>query len=420
MSWYETALAAAMPAAQLLLLVLSLPVIAFGLLKLLVLPLAFWFQVQVARRRRSGARTLLNEWPTVSIIVPAYNEASVIENCVRSIQLTTYDRYDVVLVDDGSSDDTLELMKALAVSDCRITVLSQENAGRGAALNLGLRHSTGEVLVFADADCIFSRHTVKRMLQGFADRRTGAVCGDDRPVTLDRVQARTLALISHVGTGLVRRAQTVMGFLPIVSGTIGAFRRSVLNAVGPFREDTVGEDLELTWRVHRAGYGVVFAPKALVYVESPSTIRALWRRRVRWARGLLQTLRTHKDMIGSIRRGRFGAYLLFNALTMVVLPILQLTLLLDLVLLAAGGRSPLGAGAWVLVGWLGLVVAAILALFGLSLNRAWPDLRHAWTLPLVPLYSVFTSLTMAAALVQESRSNGAHRNRALCPEPALS
>ncbi|MEV8039851.1 MULTISPECIES: glycosyltransferase family 2 protein [unclassified Arthrobacter] len=411
MPWYENLLAGLMPGAQLLLVVLGIPVLVFGLLKLLVLPLALWFQVQVTRRRRTGQGTLLNEWPTVSIIVPAYNEATVIENCVRSIQLTTYDRYEVVLVDDGSTDNTLELMHELAAGDPRITVLTQENAGKGAALNRGLNYSTGEVLMFVDADGIFSRSTVKRMLQGFTDRRVGAVCGDDRPVNLNRVQTRMLAFISHVGTGLVRRALTVIGCLPIVSGNIGAFPRSVLADVGPFREDTVGEDLELTWRVHRAGYNVVFAPKALVYAESPSTVHALWRQRVRWARGLLQTMRVHKDMIGNLRRGRFGAYLLFNTVTMVALPVLQLFLLLDLLLLVAGGRSPLGADAWAVLGWLGLVVTAVLTLFGLSLNRAWPDLRHAWTLPLVPFYSVFTGLTMAAALLQETRGKQAHWNK---------
>lgn len=411
MSWYETALEAALPGAQLLLLALGLPILAFGMVKLLVLPLSLWFEAGALRRRRSGAHTLLDEWPTVSIIVPAYNEATVIENCVRSIQLTAYDRYEVVLVDDGSTDNTVELMEELAAADPRITVLTQRNAGKGAALNRGLRHSTGEVLMFVDADGIFSRNTVKRMLQGFTDHRTGAVCGDDRPVNLDRVQTRMLAFISHVGTGMVRRALTVIGCLPIVSGNIGAFPRSVLEDIGPFREDTVGEDLELTWRVHRAGYRVVFAPRALVYAESPSTIGALWRQRVRWARGLLQTMGVHRRMIGNLRHGPFGAYLLFNAVTMVVLPLLQILLLGDLLLLVAAGRSPLGADAWGVLGWLGLLVTAVLTLFGLALNGAWRDLRHAWTLPLVPFYSLFTGFTMLAALVQELGGKEARWNK---------
>ncbi len=411
MSWFESSFAAALPGAQLLLLVLGLPILVFGLVKLLVLPLSVWFEIRAARRRRREAPTLHDEWPSVSIIVPAYNEATVIENCVRSIQLTRYDRYEVILVDDGSTDNTAELMAGLAAGDHRIKVLTQANAGKGAALNLGIRNATGEVLMFVDADGIFSRYTVEKMLQGFEDGRTGAVCGDDRPVNLNRAQTRMLAFISHIGTGMVRRALTMIGCLPIVSGNIGAFPRKVVEEIGPFREDTVGEDLELTWRVHKAGYRVVFAPRALVYAESPSTIGALWRQRVRWARGLLQTMAVHKGMIGNLRHGRFGAYLLFNAITMVVLPVVQILVLLDLAFLLALGYSPLGGDAWAVLGWLGIIVTLVLTVCALGMNRAWKDLRHVWVLPLIPLYSVFTSLTMVAALGQELRRKEARWNK---------
>ena len=110
MSWFESASASAIPGAEFLLLLLGLPILVFGLVKLLVLPLSVWFELRAARRRRRETPTLLDEWPSVSIIVPAFNEATVIENCVRSIQLTRYDRYEVVLVDDGSTDNTAELM----------------------------------------------------------------------------------------------------------------------------------------------------------------------------------------------------------------------------------------------------------------------------------------------------------------------
>lgn len=411
MSWIESAPASALPGAEFVLLVIGLPILVFGLVKLLVLPLSVWFELRAGRRRRRGTPTLHDEWPSVSIIVPAFNEATVIGNCVRSIQLTRYDRYEVILVDDGSTDDTVELMQALAASDPRITVLTQANAGKGAALNLGIRRATGDVLMFVDADGILSRSTVKRMLQGFADERTGAVCGDDRPVNPNRVQTRMLAFISHVGTGMVRRAQSMTGCLPSVSGNIGAFPRWVLAEIGPFREDTVGEDLELTWRVHQAGYRVVFAPRALVYAESPPTIPALWRQRVRRARGLLQTLGVHKDMIGNLRRGPFGAYLLFNTVTMVVLPVLQILVLPDLAFLLVLGRSPLGADAWAILGWVGLLITLLLTVSALAMNRAWADLRHIWALPLIPFYSLFTSLAMVAAIVQEIRGKEARWNR---------
>jgi cellulose synthase/poly-beta-1,6-N-acetylglucosamine synthase-like glycosyltransferase len=92
----------------------------------------------------------------------------------------------------------------------------------------------------------------------------------------------------------VRRALALINCLPIVSGNIGAFRRSVIDKTGPFLEGFIGEDLELTWRVHKAGFQVNFAPLAVVLAEVPSTVKDLWKQRVRWARGLLQTIRIHK------------------------------------------------------------------------------------------------------------------------------
>ena len=168
-------------------------------------------------------------------------------------------------MDDGSTDNTAELMAGLAAGDPRIRVLTQANAGKGAALNLGIRNATGEVLMFVDADGIFSRYTVEKMLQGFEDGRTGAVCGDDRPVNLNRAQTRMLAFISHIGTGMVRRALTVIGCLPIVSGNIGAFPRKVVEEIGPVPRrhggrgpgtDLAGAQGGLPRCLHAAGAGL--------------------------------------------------------------------------------------------------------------------------------------------------------------------
>lgn len=221
-------------------------------------------------RRRRGLPTLLDMWPTVSIIVPAFNEAARIESCVRSIQLTSYDRYEVVLVDDGSTDNTFELMKGVAAADLRIKVLSQANAGKGAALNLGLRHASGEVVVFMDADLVLSRNTVKRVLQGFADERTGAVCGGARPSTLHPEWPRIPSSLNR-GAGLLRNALAMRGCLPGRPGNIRAVSRAVLEEIGPLREDVLGGDLELTRRVRRAGYRVAFAPRALAYADTSAT-----------------------------------------------------------------------------------------------------------------------------------------------------
>ena len=376
-------------------------ILVLGLTKLAYVPLALFFSSRAARRAHNSHPTYLDQSPTVSIIVPGYNEEAVIENCVRSILATQYPHVEVILVDDGSSDATPRLMTELAASDPRVRAILQPNAGKGAALNHGTRESSGDVLIYVDADGIFGPDTIEQMLRGFSNPKVGAVCGDDRPVNLNTVQTRLLTVISHVGTGLVRRALSVLLALPIVSGNAGAFRREVLEITGPLNEKTIGEDLELTWRIHKAGYRVEFAPRALVYAESPSTIRGLWKQRVRWARGLLQTLKLHAGMVGNPKYGFFGVYLAFNALNMVVVPVLQVFVLLTIPFLLLHGINTVPQDLMALIAWLGLGLALGLCVFAMALNNSLKDLRHLWTLPLWPIYSVFVGLTMLVALIQE-------------------
>jgi len=338
-------------------LVAGLILLLLGATKLLYVPLAVAFEVRAGLRRREVG--LADDALSVSVIVPAYDEAVVLENCLSSILTSDHHDLEVIVVDDGSTDDTLLIARRFAEADDRVVVVTQPNAGKGAALNAGIARSRGDILLFVDADGIFQPDTVTEMLRGFDHPRVGAVCGDDRPVNLDRPQTRLLALISHVGTGLVRRALHMIRALPIVSGNIGAFRREIIESVGGFDETTVGEDLELTWRARRAGFHIAFRPTALVYAESPSTFRALWRQRVRWARGYLQTVRTHWRMIGNLRYGVFGAHLALNAVAMILVPVVQLLVLVTLPVAIMLGASPVDLEPIAILGWLGLGVAAV-------------------------------------------------------------
>jgi biofilm PGA synthesis N-glycosyltransferase PgaC len=328
----------------------------------------------------------------------------VIANCVRSIARSDYERYEAICVDDGSSDDTYARLRELVAELPRVRAITKPNGGKGSALNAGIDEAQGSVVMLVDADGVFSPDTISGMVGSFDDERIGAVCGNDRPVNLDRVQTRFLSLISHLGTGLMRRAMDEMHCLPIVSGNIGAFRRGVLDRTGPLREDTVGEDLELTWRVYRAGYRIAFAPHSLVYAESPSTFHGLFKQRVRWARGLLQTIVVHPGPIGNPRYGIFGLYLAFNAFTQVAVPVLQVVGVFVLAALAATGdlgAVPVAFWGWVV--FLGLPLAVALLLVAVALDGAWGDLRFAWTLPLWPLYSATMSGVMLHALWLELR-----------------
>ncbi len=419
---------------------LGLILAIFGAFTLIYYPLAL-----IAEIRRYPEPVFQENPPLISIIVPAYNEEKVITHCIESILKSDYPRLEIILVDDGSKDQTYSIMKEfeLAQNSARndragnrvkrphnkkrkkqvtIKAIEQTNAGKAAALNHGVKESHGELLFFVDADGMFTKYTIPEMLKKFTRFDVGGVCGNDFPVNLNRLQTRLICLQTHVSTSFVRRALAEINCLPIISGNIGVFRRTALietvlqtktnitftageswpnDLPGPFVEGFIGEDLELTWRLHRAGYRVNFAPHAIVFAEVPSTLKGLWRQRVRWARGYLQTASLHRDMFFKPRYGWIGLYLPINTFNQVISPILQLVAMGLLVALIATGNSPLPPGWLSMLLWFGLGFAILATIYGIGLDRAWKDLRLIYVLPLWIFYSIFMNFVMVWAILLE-------------------
>jgi len=382
------------------------------------LMLAYYPLAIVAELRPRRAPVFDTATPLVSVIVPAYNEEKVIGNCIKSIQSSDYPNFEIILIDDGSTDRTFTVMRR-SENPPRVRVITQPNNGKASALNRGFQLAKGEILFFVDADGLFTRSTIREMLSGFTSAKVGAVCGNDHPANLDTLLTKLYCLQTHVGTGFVRRALAEINCLPIVSGNCGAFRRSVLTwpftrlggEAEPFVNGFIGEDLELTWRVHRAGYRVNFAPRAIVRAEVPSTVKMLWKQRVRWARGLLQTVNLHRDMFFNFKYGRLGLYLPINFFNMVINPILQLLIIYLLILLVVAGLSPIQLGILNLILWLGLGGALFTVFFSIALNRAWADLKYFYVIPLWVPYSLMMDVITIWAVILELWGTDAKWNK---------
>ncbi len=381
--------------------VIGLSCFAFGAITLAYFPLAIAFEL----KRRTAS---WKEYPFVSIVVPAFNEAKTIGGCIKSLLASNYDRFEIILVDDGSKDGTLEEMRKFE-GHHNVKIISQTNGGKASALNHGYDLTKGDIIIFADADGIFEVDTIRRLVEAFIDDKVACCCGNDAPIGLHFAMTKLQNLQAHVGTGYVRRALSCLNCLPIVSGNIGAFRRSVLDEIGLFKVGFIGEDLELTWRIHKAGYKVAFEPKALVRAEAPHTWKGLWKQRVRWARGFIQTLQIHSDLM--FRKSAFGLYLPVNSIAMLIIPLLQLAAILMLPILLIFLPNSVSMNMLGLIGWLGIGFTVFVTVFAIALDRAWGDLRYLWVLPLWMPYSLFIDAVMLWAIVLEIMGTEAKWNK---------
>ncbi|HEY1427439.1 MAG TPA: glycosyltransferase [Caulobacteraceae bacterium] len=232
--------------------------------------------------------------PTVSVLIPCFNEEKVIVASVTRILHSDWKRLEVLVLDDGSSDATVAKAREAFGDDPRVTLLSFENGGKARALNRGLERATGEVVVALDADTLFPPETIPRLVRWFADPRVGAVAGNAVVGNRLNLVTRWQALEYVTAQNLERRALAALGAVTVVPGAVGAWRRSALEALGGYPHDTLAEDQDLTIACQRAGWRVEFDSEARAYTEAPDSVAGLLKQRFRWSFGTLQCLWKHR------------------------------------------------------------------------------------------------------------------------------
>lgn len=273
--------------------------------------------------------------PLVSVLIPAHNEARVIVTSIQRILRSRYPRLEVIVIDDGSTDDTSAVVAANFPSSTAVSLITIPNGGKARALNTGLAQAHGSIVVALDADTQFEPETIGYLARWFADPAVGAVAGNakvgNRVNTITNWQA--LEYIS--AQNLERRALTVLGCITVVPGAVGAWRRSLLDQLGGFPDNTLAEDQDLTIAVQKSRHKVLYDSSAIAWTEAPDTVQGLIRQRFRWAFGTFQCLWKHRDALFAPRYGTLGfialpQVILFQIVLAAISPLLDLALIVQI------------------------------------------------------------------------------------------
>ncbi|MFF6873786.1 MULTISPECIES: glycosyltransferase [unclassified Streptomyces] len=382
-------------------------VLVFGRLGLMLI-----LSVAHARRvRRRGFSWGEPVTEPVSVLVPAYNEAKCIEQTVRSLVASDHP-IEVLVVDDGSSDGTARIVENLGLPGVR--VVRQLNAGKPAALNRGIANAKYDLIVMMDGDTVFEPTTVRELVQPFGDPRVGAVAGNAKVGNRDSLIGAWQHIEYVMGFNLDRRMYDVLRCMPTIPGAVGAFRRSALERVGGMSDDTLAEDTDITMAMHRDGWHVVYAEKAVAWTEAPESVQQLWSQRYRWSYGTMQAIWKHRRSVfergPSGRFGRVGMPLvsMFMVVAPLLAPLIDVFLLYGLVF----GPTEKTIGAWLGV----LAVQGVCAAYAFHLDKE--RMTHLLSLPLqqllyrqlmyvVLLQSWITALTGGRLRWQKLRRTGA-------------
>jgi cellulose synthase/poly-beta-1,6-N-acetylglucosamine synthase-like glycosyltransferase/peptidoglycan/xylan/chitin deacetylase (PgdA/CDA1 family)/spore germination protein YaaH len=269
----------------------------------------------IDRLRRPHQKATPGFNPRVAVLIPAYNEEKVIVRTVRSVLNSDYKNLDIIVIDDGSSDRTLEVARqayAAEIAAGRVQVLTKPNGGKAAALNYALDSITEEIYVGIDADTVIAADAISKLIPHFEDPLIGAVAGNAKVGNRVNLWTSWQALEYITSQNFERRALDLFNVVVVVPGAIGAWRTAPVKAVGGYPINTVAEDADLTMALLEVPLKVVYEDRSLAFTEAPIDVGGLMRQRFRWSFGILQAVWKHR--MAFIRNKAMGLFALPNIL----------------------------------------------------------------------------------------------------------
>jgi biofilm PGA synthesis N-glycosyltransferase PgaC len=354
------------------------------------------FFLRRERRRVSefDPRSTNDYLPAATVLMAAFNEEDHIVETIKGCLAIDYPRCEIVVVNDGSTDATLEKIGPFARAGMVRLIDKKINEGKAMALNDAIPLTAGEVILIIDGDAVPDRNILKMIVPHFRSARVGAVTGNPRVANrrslLSKLQTIEFASI----VSLQRRGARVWGKLLTMSGVVAAFHRSAILDAGLFSPEMVTEDIDLTWKLQLKFYDIRYEPRAIVWMRVPASLRGLWRQRRRWSKGLAQVLRRHGREAFTWKARRLWPVIVESYLSILWAYSFVVFTILWAVSYAAGyppiGASPIPNYWGMLIG----TMCLLQLLVGVLLDRRY-DRRLPWYYAVAVLYPLIYWMLMA-------------------------
>lgn len=343
-----------------LMIVLMVALIFTLVLNYLTVPLAILHRFNENKRFSPP----LEDYPKLSIIIPAYNEEKVVSRTIENILEAYYPNKEIIVIDDGSTDSTYQVAKKFLPQG--VKVVQRVNGGKYAALNTGLVYATGEIVITVDADTLITRTSLIEIAKSFIDPEVGGVAGTLKVLNRNKFLTKLQSLEYLTQIEVIRRAFDNFGTITVAPGAFSAFRRSAVLESGNYDPDRLLEDFDLTIKLQKAHKVLRGSSEAIGFTEAPETVSDIYKQRLSWYRGDFQNFWKHRDAFFNPKYGYMHSLTLpYMLLSMIFVPLSSIIVIATSIMMIIAGEWVMLVSA--LVGF--VILQFLMSLLAIVLGR---------------------------------------------------